>query len=397
MNFNEVQENEFADIFNLGPEETANTFKITATEDDADILNLGGDALEAQDPNTENALLNTEETDADILGQGQTEEKPTEETDDKKPGRKPKYDFSDMSGYFSDRFKNNKLIPIVGDDDVPIELKTPEDFDLVIEENIKYQVQQKAKELETSWYETKSPAWKAVAQYADLVSDPSELLPFLQGVNTIQSVAAVDETTIEGAEQIVRYQKQVAGVPNDVIEEEIEALKSTDKLVSSASKIKPALIAREERNLAQMQEQARQDEINYWTMVQNYEKKARQVIDSPLFGKVKLPNEEKAEIYDMIAVPNEKSEGYGIYTEIDKLYETADFETLREVALLLKRKDKYLKYASQQEVGKVGQDLQRKLRLATEPKGSSGDMDDVSTDDVKPVIRQTFKTFNSRG
>ena len=384
MNFNEVNQDEFADIFYLPNAEEPNKFKITSTEEDTDILGLT--PPEGDTPAEE---TKEETEDVDILGQGE----PAEE--ERKVGRKPKYDFSDMSGYFSDRFKSNKLIPIVGEDDQPIELKTPEDFDLVIEENIKYQVDQKSKELEKTWYQSKSSAWKAVAQYAEYVDDPSEILPFLQGVKNIQTVSAVDETTLEGAEQIVRYQKQLSGIPSDVIEEEIEALKSTDKLVSSASKIKPALLQREERNLAAMQEEAKQSEIKYWTMVQDYEKKARQVIDSPLFGKIKLQNEEKAEVYDLIAVPNEEAGGYAIYSEIDKLYEKADFETLRELALLLKKKEKYLKYASQQEIGKVGKDLQNKLRLATSPKAGSADMDDV--EEPRQVIKQVYKPFNSRG
>jgi hypothetical protein len=395
MKFNEVDQNEFADILGMGSGEDAfKPFKITGTEDETDILGLA-EEVEETDPLTtqvQTEVQEENEEDVDILGQG--EEKPEEA--DKKPGRKPKYDFSDISGYFQDRFKANKLIPIVGEDDNPIELKTPEDFDLVIEENIKYQVEQKAKELEKTWYEKKSPAWKAIAQYAEYVQNPTELVPFLQGVDNIQTVSQVDENTLEGAEQIVRYQKQLAGTPTDVIEEEIEALKSTDKLISSASKIKPALIQREERELARMQQEAQQREIQYWTLVQEYEKKARTVIDAPLFGKVKLPNEEKAEIYDLIAVPNEESGGYAIYSEIDKLYENADFETLREVALLLKKKDKYQKYVSQREVQKTGQDLQRKIRLATESKTSSGGMDDVDEQE-QPVIKAKLKPFNSRG
>lgn len=380
MEFNQVSQDEFVDLFGQGSTESQpKTFNIQQTEEDVDILGAEK-SQESQKPTVEGSEV-------DLLGE-------IDETK-QKVGRKPKYDFSDMSGYFQDRFKNNKLIPIVGEDDKPVELKTPEDFDMVIEENINYQVQQKQKELEQNWYQTKSPAWKAVAQYAEYVQDPSELLPFLQGVQNIQSVASVDEKTVEGAEQIVRYQKQLAGTPPDVIEEEIEALKSTDKLVSSATKIKPTILAREEQRLAQMQEEARMNEINYWTMVQSYEQKARQTIDKPLFGKIKLPNEEKAEIYDLIAIPNEQSGGYQIYNEIDSLYENGDFETLREIALLLKKKEKYIKYASQDEVEKVGREVQQKLRLATQPASTSTGLEDPIYDD-RPVIKK-YKPFNSKG
>lgn len=381
MEFNQVNEQEFVDLFEL-KDVSSPTFNITSEEDDNDILGLNNLTTTTEAPVEES----TEEV--DILN---TE---TAEEIAQKAGRKPKYDFSDIGGYFEDRFKNNKLIRIVGEDDKPIELKSPEDFDLVIEENIRYQVEQQKKELEKSWYQTKSPAFQAVAQYAELVQDPSEILPFLQGMNNMRSISEVDETSIEGAEQIVRYQKKLAGLPDDVVEEEIEALKSTDKLISSASKIKPNLLQREQANLVKMQESARQKEMEYWNTVAEYERKAKEIINTPLFGKVKLAMEDKEAVYDLIAIPSEESGGYKIYDEIDSLYEKADFETLREVALLLKKKEKYNKYVSQLELEKNNKELQKKLRLATETGKGSVSEDDTPTE---PVIKARFKPFNSRG
>jgi hypothetical protein len=376
--------NQFADIFGpMAPSygnrpQSGFAFQEESTEEDilgykiqdkpADDQSAGADDTKDK----QDTAPKEGDSETDILGTGEEKEgEEPKEGDEPKAGRKPKYDFSDTSGYFADRFKSGKLIPLIDQDDKPLELKTPEDFDMVIEQNINYQVEQKTKELEQNWYKSKPPAFQAVAQYAELVDDITEIIPFIQGVRNIQSVASVDENTIEGAEAIIRYYKQATGTPEDVITDEIESLKTADKLISNAVKLKPAILQQETQRLQQMKAQKEAEEQKYWKMVTDYERSARSVISQPLFG-AKMKTEEQSEIYDMIAVPNEEEGGYSIYSEIDKLYEDKNFEMLRKVALLLKKEEAFLKYASQKALSESSREIQGKIRLATIPKGNSG-------------------------
>jgi hypothetical protein len=385
MNFEQVDDTQFADIFGkVGTGKEAPSFSVaSALEEEVNIF--GGFTEKSEEGTPTDEKPDDEKTEGEETGEEEKEgeEKPDEtgetdilgEAEKAKAGRKPKYEFSDINGYFQDRIKSNKLIGLIDQDDKPIELKTPEDFDLVIEQNINYQVEQKAKELEENWYKGKSQAWQVIAHYANLVEDPSQVIPFLQGVKNIQSVSKIDESTIDGAEAIVRYYKQRSNTPADIIDDEIDSLKTSDKLISAAGKLKPALLQAETVELQKMQQEAKDQELAYWKMVEENEKSARSAISAPLFGS-KIKIEEQSDIYNMIAVPNEELGGYAIYNEIDKLYQNKNFDTLKKIAYLLKNEDNFIKVASQNAITKTANDIQRTVRLATSPKASSAPMDD---------------------
>jgi hypothetical protein len=284
-------------------------------------------------------------------------------------GRKPKNDFSDISGYFEDRLKAGKFVPIEQETEdgqkqyfIP---KTPEEFDEVIDIQVDYKVQQIQSQIEQGWYKTKSPAWQVVAQYAEIVDDPKELIPFLQGVQNIQSVANIDHSTQEGAEAIVRYRLQLRGETEDLINDQIESLKASDKLLSTAEKYKPMLVQEEEQKLSQIEDQKKQENLYYEQMIHTIRNNAIQSIEAPLFGK-KLRNEEKAVIYDLIGEPSPQTGGYQIYNAIDHLFESGDFETLRQIALLVSKRDSYMYYISEGASKKTAASLQSKLRVATD-------------------------------
>lgn len=104
-------------------------------------------------------------------------------------------EIKDLTSYFEDRVKSGKFVAVEEEDEkgnktlfIP---KTAEEYDEVLELQINYRLEQAKKDLEKSWYESKSPAWKVVSQYAELVDDPSQLIPFIQGVQTIQSVGNI--------------------------------------------------------------------------------------------------------------------------------------------------------------------------------------------------------------
>src|SRR6187399_1368149 len=149
-----------------------------------------------------------------------------------------KHEFADISGYFNDRIKSGKFVKIEvdGEDGKPTVFvpKTPEDFDEVIDLQVDYRLEKERKNLVQQVYQSKSPAWQAVLKYSELVDDPSEVVPFIQGVRTVESVAQVDENTEEGAERVVRARLQQRGDTQELIDQQVETLKGADKLVATA-------------------------------------------------------------------------------------------------------------------------------------------------------------------
>jgi|LakMenEpi03Aug12_release.lakeMendotaPanAssembly.Ray.scaffolds.fasta_scaffold00342_24 hypothetical protein len=308
-----------------------------------------------------------------------------------KKEEKEQEDITNIVNFFQERVKKGIFSNLVDEEGNDVTLSKVEDIDSFLEANFNYRVEKEKETLETTWYETKSPAWKAVAQYADYVQDPTQLIPFLQGVNNIMNISEVDETTIEGAESIVRFKMQASGDDEETIEEQIKILKDSDKIVDIAKRYKPALVQSETQRLSQMQEKAKKDQDQYIESVRAYEKLAIENIEKPLFGE-KLNQEEKAIIYDMIAIPNQELGGYAIFSAIDDLYEKQDMETLREIALLIANKQKFYTYASKAATVKTAADLQRKLRVQLESDKKSSSKDDPEITNVKaPTYKQQGK------
>lgn len=304
--------------------------------------------------------------------------------------------FKDWSEYFEDRIKSGKFIAVEEEDATGKKTtfipKTPEEIDEVFDLQIGYRLEEAKKDLERRWYESKSPAWKAVSQYAEMVDDPTQLIPFLSGVRTLQTVANLNENEIDGAEAIVRTRMEQRGDPEEVIASQIEALKTTDKLVSTAKQYKPIIVQQEQVALQQKMQAEQQQQQQYVQMVSDIRSNALKAIEAPIFGKQKLKNEEKAAIYDLIAEPSEESQGYGIYSAIDGLFDKRDFETLKEIALLLSKKESFYNYLGTTVANNTAASLEKKLRLAGEAHKASGN--DYDEESGKPVISRN--AFNKK-
>jgi hypothetical protein len=328
-----------------------------------------------------------EKTDADILG--------TTGIPPVSPSQ-----IADLPTYYQDRVKNGKFIAVKDVDDKGQEIdfipKTAEEYDEVLELQINYRLNEARKDLEKKWYESKSPAWKAVSQYAELVDDPTQLIPFLQGVKTLTSVANLDETDPDGAEQIVRTRLLQKGDPEELITQQIETLKTTDTLVKTAKVYKPIIIQQEQQQLQQQLRAKDEEDRQYKLLISDIRDNALKSIESPIFGKTKLKQEEKAAIYDLIAEPAEETQGYGIYNIVDQLFDKREFEKLKEVALLLTNREAFMNYLGAQVANATAASLERKLRLAGESRSSSGNDFHEESQQAR-VTRNQFKTKPSFG
>jgi hypothetical protein len=401
MSIRDLETQDFADLFPANPANAQRPTNFTGTEpqegnifDNPQAGSVGETTTVAPSVGETTTLApDSESTTTTTTVEGN---EPGDILSDTKPkaGRKPKYNFEDISGYFEDRIKSGKFVAVEQDgEDGPTQFipKTPEEFDEVIDIQVNYQLEQKKKELEQSWYATKSPAWKAVAKYAEMTDNPADILPFLQGVRTIDSVAEIDETQPEGAEAIVRARLEQRGEPKDVIDDQIEVLKNSDKLLTTAQKYKPLILQQEKAQLTQMVQQQEAQEAEYRQLVENIRDGAIKAIEAPLFGKSKLSREEKAAVYELIAVPNEESQGYQIYQEIDSLFEKGDFETLTMLSLLLKKKDAFIGHISTSAANSTAAELQKKIRIA-DTNRSSGGSGDVEVPEKRPVVQRNSYT-----
>lgn len=389
MEINELNQNQYVDLFGTGTD-IAPGLKFGASEDgnQADILSTTETTTLSSTDETTTISPSTDETttqapgDTDILGDTR-----------RGAGRPPKVELKDMSSYFEDRFKSGKLVSI--DDELPDGTivkfipKTADEVDEVIDIQVNHRIDQRRKEIDEKWYASKSPAWQAVAKYAEIVDDPTEVLPFLQGVKTIESVSNIDPTEAEGAEKIVRARLQQRGDEEDVIAEQIDALKTANKLISTAEKYKPLILKEEQQNLSKLVNDQKKQEAEYNNLVNSIRENAIKAIEAPIFGKTKLKQEEKQAIFGLIGHPDEETKGYAIYTAIDHMFETGNFDTLKKIALLIAKEESFINYIATGAANKAAEGLQRNLRVAGE-RSTGGNDQDAGENRINTVQRNQY-------
>ena len=245
----------------------------------------------------------------------------------------------DLKSYFDAKIKDGSFLPLEDG-----KMDSPEDVDALIELNFANKIEAIQDDVARNWYETKSEAWKYIAANAERFDNPADLIPLLTGVSNIETISTLDPTDEAQAETIIRLALSTRNESPDVIEEQIAMYKETNKLTSMAGKYQPLLVKEENNKLVEIQRQKDATDAANEQMIKTIHQNAINVLETPFLGKHKMTNEEKAIVYDLIAEPTERSGGYKIFTEIDALYENNDFDTLREIALVLKAKKAHRHY-----------------------------------------------------
>jgi hypothetical protein len=398
-----MNENQFADLFSqeTKPDGGTSTNLFSSEVKDVNILTSTTNQTTASTTEqTTQPVSVTEETtitpleEVNLIGEEEKKKKELE--------AKIETPQLELSGYFEDRIKNKLFVPLEVLDEkgeaIPFIPKTPEEVDEFINFQVDHKFESLKTDIDKAWYSEKSPAFKFIAQYAEKVTNPAELLPVLQGVNNIQTVAQIDETQIEGAEELVRLQLASSGQTKDLIDVQVETLKTSNKLLDVAKTIKPAMLQAENQRLALLKKQKDEEFDSYRNMVVDIRNNVIQVIEKPI-GKDKLKNEEKAAIYDLIAEPDPETRGYRIFDKIDELYEKKDFEKLRKIALLLENEESFTNYISSSKVDKAAEALQRKIRVAGDSRttGKSDSETPTKVISTQTTITKGGRTLFSRG
>lgn len=276
-----------------------------------------------------------------------------------------------IKDYFEARIKEGKFLPFEDG-----EIKTLEDVDALIELNFEHKLSEIGDQVRTSAYNNMSQAWRFVLENSEKFSTPAELIPLLQGVDNIDTVSSFDPTDENQAEMLVRMALKRRGEPSEIVEEQINTFKENKSLVKLATQYQPILVNEENQRLIQMRRQQEIKELADLDMIKRIHDNAITNLETPFLGKHKLKQEEKAEIYKLVAQPQrELGGGYKIFEAIDNLYEKNDFDTLKEIALLLSNKDSYRKYMGVSVGNQVAEGLMRKLKT-TQTGNTSFDTED---------------------
>ena len=257
----------------------------------------------------------------------------------------------------------------------------------MIEANFNHKIESLQEDVNNQWYDNKTNAWKFVAQYAENVDNPYDLLPLLQGVQNIEAIHNLDPNKPEEAELIVRAALERRGESPSIIEDQITTFKEGNKLEKLAGDYQPLLIQEENKKLAQLKAQQEEEEQRNLQMLHTIHENAIKVIETPFLGKHKLKREEKAAVYDLIARPDEDAGGYQIFKAIDNLYATNDFETLREIALMVGNKKAHRNYLGIDNIDTANEKLFSQTKGCSDfnNKNSCRKTRSSKTSEIKPI------------
>lgn len=275
-------------------------------------------------------------------------------------------------------------------------IETKADLQDLLDANFNHKVETQQKEIYQQVFNSMTPAMQFIAQYAQSVSSPSELIPLLQNTSNIERFASLDENNPIHQEQIVREKMRLAGDSDDVIEQEIIDLKDRAKLADKAKMYKPALQQFYEKQVKQLAETKAKEEQDYFQQVQQNDANIRKILDADQFDGMKLKQAHKAIAYELLAVPREEyGGGMGIYHVIDTLFQQGKFDKLAKIALLAGDEKAFEELLGNKVRFAVADSTTRKLQTAARTAGPSNT--DVDPDEVQQnthtLVRPTRTGF----
>lgn len=268
-------------------------------------------------------------------------------------------------------YKTGKLNPLEDEEGNIVPIKTVEEFQELLEKNIEYRENQARIDDDQKVLDrllaSKSDAYKFVLENAERYNSPSELVPLLQSVETLELFQNLDTENPEHQEFIVRSALKLQGLSDEMIESEVEDLKDREKLGLRADSLHPFLQQYQERETQallqqkQQEEQARNQFWNGYLTKLNDDFYTSDVLDGMKFSK-----EHKALIAPQL-FPDERTNDIFLHKTIDDLIEKGDIQRLVKIATIALDDKLFDSYYSNRVANKVANNLQRTIRVQSTP------------------------------
>ena len=296
-----------------------------------------------------------------------------------------------LSGIF-DQITSNKDYNLAWYEDRKI--NTPDDVVELININAEYKFDEAVKNLDKTWYESKSPVFQQFAQMAELAGDDvSKLYSLIETQRVVDDYNSLDTSDITQAEVVVENYMRLRDEPREVIAEEIADLKERGKLTERADKYKPILINHFENEKVQKIAQEQQSLQTFYRAIDDNEQSVLKFLSNKEIAGMRLKNEDKDLIYNNLAY-NPEIQGFSIYQKIESLQKEGKYEQLAKAILLLENEERFDEIYSTRIKGQVAKDLKGKLRFASETSETQSDaVQKTSVKDQVPITKEG-KVYN---
>lgn len=260
--------------------------------------------------------------------------------------------------------ENPSLIGWEGEDGKFVIPKTFDELKELINENKKFEVEENKKKWEQDTVEGLSPQVQSIMEYAK--AGGKDVTTLLEAWATVESISQLDPRDIDDAEELVRYDLEAKGLNEDDIEEQVDLLKSSGKILQKAVNLKPKLEQQEIQRIAEMEalqkqraEQLQQNKVRYQTnMSQAIDKTFS---DKNISGVIKHSIFEP--VYESAFRPGMRVTGFQRGLEELQL-DPSKNEHFAEVALLVSDRDKFFEVYGNKIKRDVTADTVKKLKFS---------------------------------
>jgi hypothetical protein len=260
--------------------------------------------------------------------------------------------------------ENPSLIGWEGEDGKFVIPKTFDELKELINENKKFEVEENKKKWEQDTVEGLSPQVQSIMEYAK--AGGKDVTTLLEAWATVESISQLDPRDINDAEELVRYDLEAKGLNEDDIEEQVDLLKSSGKILQKAVNLKPKLEQQEVQRIAEMEalqkqraEQLQQNKVRYQTnMSQAIDKTFS---DKNISGVIKHSIFEP--VYESAFRPGMRVTGFQRGLEELQL-DPSKNEHFAEVALLVSDRDKFFEVYGNKIKRDVTADTVKKLKFS---------------------------------
>lgn len=287
--------------------------------------------------------------------------------------------------------ENPSLIGWVDDNDKFIIPKTFDELKELINENKKHEIEENKKKWETESTSDLSPQVKSIMEYAK--NGGKDVTPLLEAWSTVESIANLDPNNPADAEDLIRYNLESKGLEEDDINEQIELLKASNKIVAKAIDLKPKLEKLETERIAQMEEQQkiRQKELQENKM--KYQTNMSKAIDTTFTDKNVSSTIKKSilePVYDSSFRPGLKVTGFQKSLE-DLQLDPSKNNHFAEVALLATDREKFFEIFGKEIKKEVTAETVKKLKYSKSTNQTSEEEVNLNKPNKLKGFRATWK------
>ena len=304
-----------------------------------------------------------------------------------KPGRKP----NDILNVVNQLISDEILEPFEEGD----EIKTIDD----VKELIKLNIEKNKLVSRDSWWEDKvksySPQIQAVLHYAEKQGG-TDITPLLNAISEVEEVANLDPDTEEGQIEIIRQTLRIKGIDDEEIEDQINTAKDLDKLKTKADKFFPELQSMKERHVQMIMRREEERQHQAMEASRQYLNTVKETLSKDTISGIKLQREDKAKIFEALAVPKYRSlngvQTNGFVKSLEEMQfgSNADYEHFLNIVHFSIDKESFMEKIRQSIKNELSVETERKLRSAkTTTANSQEDIPDVKTNKSTKVISRT--------